>query len=62
MTPLQRVGGRKFLAALLSLASATALVWFGHISDQVYGFVLSVTVTAFITGNVWQKAVTKDAP
>ena len=60
MTPLQRIGGRKFLAALLSLGSASVLVWFGHISDQVYGFVVSVTVAAYITGNVAQKAVTKE--
>lgn len=62
MTPLQRFGGRKFLAALLSLASATALVWFGHISDQVYGFVVSVTIASYITGNVAQKAVAKEQP
>ena len=63
MTPLQRIGGRKFLAALLSLGSASVLVWFGHISDQVYGFVVSVTVAAYyITGNVAQKAVTKEQP
>ena len=52
---INAVGGRKFVLALLSLASATALVWSGHIADGVYSAVMAVTVGAYITGNVVQK-------
>ncbi len=48
-------GGRKFILALLSLASATGLVWAGHIADGVYSAVVAVTVGAYIAGNVIQK-------
>lgn len=53
------VGWRKFLLALLSLLSATLLVWLGHISDGVYSAVTIATCGAYIVGNVAQKAVTK---
>ncbi len=49
------VGGRKFVLAVLSLASATALVWTGHIADGVYSAVVISTVGAYIAGNVIQK-------
>lgn len=62
MTPLQRVGGRKFLVAVFSLASATWLVWSGHIADGVYSAVVIATAAAYITGNVAQKAVTNKEP
>lgn len=56
---LTSMGGRKFALALLSLASATALCWAGHIADGVYSAVVIATVGAYITGNVAQAAVTK---
>lgn len=62
MTPLKRVGGRKFLVAVFSLSSATLLVWSGHIADGVYSAVVIATAAAYITGNVAQKAVTKPEP
>lgn len=57
---LARYGSRKFLLALLTLASATALVWFGRISDGVYSAVVIATVGAYIAGNVVQKATAKE--
>lgn len=52
---MSAIGGRKFVLALLSLASATILVWAGHIADGVYSAVMAVTVGAYIAGNVIQK-------
>ena len=56
-TLLQRLGGRKFLAAMASCASATALCWLGHIADGVYSAVMIATVGAYLAANVAQKAV-----
>lgn len=56
---LQKLGGRKFAAAILSCASATALCWFGHISDGVYSAVMIATVGAYMAANVGQVAVSK---
>jgi len=53
------VGGRKFLASVLSIVSATALCWTGHIADGVYSAVMIATVGAYIAGNVAQKATAK---
>ena len=57
--PLQAVGGRKFVAALLSCASATALCWFGHVDGGVYSAVMIATMGAYMAANVSQKAVLK---
>ena len=52
---INAAGGRKFVLAVLSLSSATALVWAGHIADGIYSAVMAVTVGAYIAGNVIQK-------
>jgi hypothetical protein len=59
---MNRFLSRKFIAAMSALASATWLVYSGHIADGVYSAVVIATVAAYITGNVTQKALTKDAP
>ena len=46
---------RKFIVAILALASTTWLVWAGHISDGVYSAVTIATVGAYLTANVVQK-------
>lgn len=56
---MSRYASRKFLLALPSLASATGLVWSGHIADGVYSAVVIATVGAYIAGNVTQKATAK---
>lgn len=50
---------RKFVLALLSLISASALCYFGHIADGVYSAVVIATVGAYMTANVTQKATAK---
>ena len=48
---------RKFILAVLTLASCTFLVYGKHISDGVYSAVVIATVGAYITANVVQKKV-----
>lgn len=59
---MTKFGGRKFIAAMMALASAHVLVTTGHIADGVYSAVVIATVAAYIAGNVTQKAVTKETP
>lgn len=62
MTPLQRLGGRKFLVAMFSILSSSSLAWFGKIDPGVYSVVMVATAAAYITGNVVQKATVKVQP
>ena len=57
---LRYVGGRKFSLSVLSLLSASLLVWFGKIDAGVYSAVV-ITVGSYITGNVFEKKVEKNA-
>lgn len=59
MATLDRFKSRKFILALLSLASATGLCFAGHIADGVYSAVVIATVGAYMTANVTQKAAVK---
>lgn len=52
-----RYGSRKFLLAAATLASVSALVWFGKVDGGVYSAVVIATVAAYVTGNVMQKRV-----
>lgn len=52
---MSRYASRKFILALLSLASVTWLVASGAITPVVYQYVVLGTVGAYITGNVGQK-------
>ena len=54
-----RFASRKFILAVLSLVSSSALVWFGRIDGGVYSAVVIASVGAYIAGNVAQKAVIK---
>jgi len=56
-----RYASRKFILAMLSLASATWLVSSGAITPGVYQYVVLGTVGVYITGNVSQKWVEKQA-
>ena len=62
MNALDGVGGRKFLLAMATLASATSLAATGHIADGVYSAVVIATVAAYITGNVAQKKTEATKP
>ena len=56
---MTRYASRKFILALLALASATYLVAFGAITPAVYQGVVVATVGVYIAGNVGQKWVDK---
>jgi hypothetical protein len=57
---MNKFTSRKFLLSLLTLSSATWLVYAGHIADGVYSAVVIATVGAYIVGNVAQKATAKE--
>lgn len=54
------IGSRKFAIAGAALLSLTGLCAFGSIGAVEYVAGLVATVGAYITGNVAQKAITKD--
>lgn len=57
MTPIERFGGRKFLATIGCGLATTLLQWFGKFdaAGATYAMVTIATVGAFIGGNVVQK-------
>lgn len=54
-----RYGSRKFLTALMVIASADAMLLVGTIDAKVWGATVATVVAAYIAVNVTQKAVTK---
>ena len=54
---LARYGSRKFLLSCFSVASASVLVWAGHIDSVGYVSVMVGTAGIYIAGNVYQKQV-----
>jgi len=62
MTIDPRLTSRKFIVALLSLASCTWLCWYGRIAEGVYSAVVVATVGAYLTSNVLQKNITETKP
>ena len=50
-----RYGSRKFILALLVLASASVLVWFARIDAGVYSAVVIAVVGGYFAANVTQK-------
>jgi len=56
-----RMTSRKFLLALVTLGTASMLLWFGRIEPMVWRDVVIATVGAYITANVTQRVMTKAA-
>ena len=56
---MNRLTSRKFILAVLSVASATWLCWGGYILEGVYSAVMLGTVGAYLAANVTQKATEK---
>lgn len=57
---MNKFTSRKFMLAVLTLLSASVLVWAGHIADGVYSAVVISCVGAYLAANVLDKP--KDAP
>ncbi len=51
------LGHRKFLISLASIASATAMVATGYISDSIYSTVMLAAIGIFAVANVSQKVM-----
>jgi len=62
MTIDPRLTSRKFIVALLSLASCSILCWYGRIESGVFATVVVATVGAYLTSNVLQKNITETKP
>ena len=52
---MTRYASRKFVVAMAAIASASWLVYAGHIADGVYS-----AVTGYLAANVTQKATAKE--
>ena len=47
-----KMSSRKFILALVSVLSASVLVYLGKISDGVYSTIMVSTIAAYLTANV----------
>jgi hypothetical protein len=57
---MSRYASRKFVVAMAAIASASWLVYAGHIADGVYSAVVIAAVTGYLAANVTQKATAKE--
>lgn len=57
---MTRYASRKFAVAMAAIASASWLVYSGHIADGVYSAVVIAAVGGYLAANVTQKATAKE--
>jgi len=57
---MTRYASRKFAVAMAAIASASWLVYTGHIADGVYSAVVIAAVGGYLAANVTQKATAKE--
>ena len=57
---MTRYASRKFAVAMAAIASASWLVYAGHIADGVYSAVVIAAVGGYLAANVTQKATAKE--
>ena len=57
---MTRYASRKFVVAMSAIASASWLVYSGHIADGVYSAVVIAAVTGYLAANVTQNATAKE--
>lgn len=57
---MTRYASRKFVVAMAAIASASWLVYTGHIADGVYSAVVIAAVGGYLASNVTQKATAKE--
>ena len=56
---MTRYASRKFAVAMAAIASASWLVYAGHIADGVYSAVVIAAVGGYLAANVTQRAAVK---
>ena len=61
MTAFGGIGGRRFLLALLTLASINVMLWWERMSDAIYRDIIIAVVAVYVAGNVIQKVKAKSA-
>ena len=57
---LDKVGGRKFVAAMSALLVSALALWFDHLTALLYRDIVLGTVGVYVAGNVAQKVLAKD--
>ena len=57
---MTRYARRKFVVAMSAIASASWLVYSGHIADGVYSAVVIAAGGGYLAANVTQKATAKE--
>lgn len=57
---LDKVGGRKFVAAMSALLVSALALWFDHLTALLYRDIVLGTVGVYVAGNVAQRVLSKD--
>lgn len=49
------IGGRRFLLAVLTLASINVMLWWDKMGDAIYRDILIAVIAVYVAGNTIQK-------
>lgn len=54
-----KLGGRRFVLAIISIFTTALLTWFAKISSDTYSYIMITTITTLIAGHTIENTVVK---